>query len=259
MRGELVIMPGETYLAEQLLVNEPAKVHAEREALKGWLGSKLGAEWRALHDRCAAVPYSLSPEARGARKLKTQALVYLAPAERDEAARRAKAQFDAADNMTDRQGALMVLCGLDVPEREQALAAFHTRFAGNALVIDKWFSLQAGSLHPQALAHVKALRGHPDFTLANPNRVRALYMAFAGNPQAFHAASGEGYRLIADLILELDPLNPNTAARFVPPLGRWKRMEPGRAALMKAELERLAAEPRLSRDTREQVTRSLEG
>ena len=205
------------------------------------------------------MPYSLSAEARGARKLKTQALVYLTPADPAEAKRRAKAQFDAADNMTDRQGALMALCGLDGPERDAALAAFHARFAGNALVIDKWFSLQAGSLHPRALEHTKALRLHPDFTMTNPNRVRALYMAFASNPQAFHAADGEGYRLIADLILELDPLNSSTAARFVPPLGRWKRMEPGRAALMKGELERLAAEPSLSRDTREQVTRSLDG
>ncbi|HUQ12754.1 MAG TPA: aminopeptidase N [Novosphingobium sp.] len=259
MRGELVILPGETYLAEQLVVNEPAKVHATREALKGWLGAKLGAEWRALHDRCVAIPYSLSPEARGARKLKTQALVYLAPADPAEAKRRAKAQFDAADNMTDRQGALMALCGLDGPERDDALAAFHAKFAGNALVIDKWFSLQAGSLHPKALEHVKALAQHPDFTLSNPNRVRSLYMAFAGNPQAFHAADGEGYRMIADLILQLDPLNSSTAARFVPPLGRWKRMEPGRAALMRGQLERLAAEPSLSRDTREQVTRSLDG
>ncbi|MDP3676603.1 MAG: aminopeptidase N [Novosphingobium sp.] len=259
MRGELVILPGETYLSEQLLVNEPAKVHAAREALKGWLGSTLGAELRTLHDRCCAVPYSLSPDARGARKLKTQALVYLAPADRVEAARRAKAQFDGADNMTDRQGAMMVLCGLDVPEREDALRAFHAKFAGNALVIDKWFSLQAGSLHPDALAQTRALRQHPDFTMSNPNRVRALYMAFAANLQAFHAADGAGYKLIADLILELDPLNSNTAARFVPPLGRWKRMEPGRAALMKGELERLAAFSGLSRDTREQVTRSLDG
>ena len=259
MRGELVILPGETYLSEQLLVNEPAKVHAAREALKAWLGTTLGTELRALHDRCCAVPYSLSPEARGARKLKTQALVYLAPADRAEAVRRAKAQFDGADNMTDRQGALMVLCGLEVPERAAALKAFHDKFAGNALVIDKWFSLQAGSLHPDALAQTKALRQHPDFTMSNPNRVRALYMAFAANPQAFHAADGSGYKLIADLILELDPLNANTAARFVPPLGRWKRMEPGRAALMKGELERIAAFTGLSRDTREQVTRSLDG
>ena len=126
-------------------------------------------------------------------------------------------------------------------------------------MIDKWFSLQAGSLHPDALAQTRALRQHPDFTMSNPNRVRALYMAFAANPQAFHAADGAGYKLIADLILELDPLNSNTAARFVPPLGRWKRMEPGRAALMKGELQRIAAFTGLSRDTREQVMRSLEG
>ena len=258
MRGELVILPGETYLAEQLTVNQPAAIHAEREALKGWLGSQLGPVWRALHDRCREVPYSLAPEARGARKLKTQALVYLAAANPAEAAARAKAQFDAADNMTDRQGALMVLCGLDVPEREEALAAFHWRYAGNMLVIDKWFSLQAGSLHPNALEHVKALARHPDFTLTNPNRVRSLYMAFAGNPQAFHAEDGEGYRLIADLILQLDPINSSTAARFVPPLGRWRKMEPGRAALMRGELERIVAHPNLSRDVHEQVSRSLE-
>ncbi|MET0179410.1 MAG: aminopeptidase N, partial [Novosphingobium sp.] len=259
MRGELVMLPGETYLAEQLAVNEPAAIHREREALKRWLGTTLGGEWRALHDRCAAVPYSLSAEARGSRKLKTQALVYLAPADPVEAARRAKAQFDRADNMTDRQGALMALCGLDVPERAEALAAVHAPVAGNARVIAKWFSLQGGSLHPRALDHVKVLATHPDFTLTNPNRVRSLYMAFAANPQAFHAESGEGYRMIADLIVQLDPLNSSTAARFVPPLGRWKRMEPGRAALMRGELERLAAVSGLSRDTREQVTRSLDG
>lgn len=258
MRGELVILPGETYLQEQLEVIEPIKVHREREALKAWLGTTLGAEWKALHDRCAAVPYSLSAEARGARKLKTQALVYLAPADPAEAARRAKAQYDAADNMTDRQGALMILCGLDVPEREEALAEFYNRFAGNLLVIDKWFSLQAGSLHPRALEHAKALAQHPDFTMTNPNRVRALWMAFGANPQAFHRDGGEGYALIADLILALDPINANTAARFVTPLGRWKKLAPERGALMKAQLERLAACPTLSRDTREQVTRSLD-
>ena len=104
---------------------------------------------------------------------------------------------------------------------------------------------------------MKALADHPDFTLRNPNRVRSLYMAFAGTAQGFHAESGEGYRMIADLILALDPINPQTAARFVPPLGRWRRMEPKRAALMKEQLERIAEAPKLSRDTYEQVTRSL--
>jgi hypothetical protein len=133
-------------------------------------------------------------------------------------------------------------------------AARHIR---NALVIDKWFALQASSLHPNATEHVNALADHPDFTLKNPNRVRSLYMAFAANPHAFHADDGEGYRIIADLILALDPINPQTAARFVPPLGRWRRIEPGRAALMREQLERIAAAPKLSRDTYEQVSRSL--
>ena len=118
-------------------------------------------------------------------------------------------------------------------------------------------AIQASSLHPDVLDQVKALADHPDFTLRNPNRVRSLYMAFAGTAQGFHAESGEGYRMIADLILALDPINPQTAARFVPPLGRWRRMEPKRAALMKEQLERIAEAPKLSRDTYEQVTRSL--
>ena len=257
MRGELMLLPSQTYLAEQMLVSDPAVIHAEREGLKAWLGKVLREELLELHERTSAVPYSLSAEARGARKAKTQALVYLAAADPLNAARLAAAQYRGADNMTDRQGALMVLAGLDTPLREELLADFHDRYAGNALVIDKWFSLQAQSLHPDALGQIKALAAHPDFTIRNPNRVRALYMGFAVNPHAFHAADGEGYRMIADLILQLDPINAQTAARFVPPLGRWRRIEPGRAALMRAELERIAAAPNLSADTYEQVTKSL--
>jgi aminopeptidase N len=257
MRGELLILPGEAYLAEQLAVADPGAIRVEREGLKAWLGAALQTELVALHRRASAVPYSLSAEARGARKLKTQALVYLAAGAPGLAAELAAAQFDAADNMTDRQGALMVLAGLETPLREAKLAAFHQRFAGNALVIDKWFSLQAGSLHPAVLEHIAALAEHPDFTLANPNRARALYMAAAVNPGAFHDASGAGYRMIADLILTLDPMNAQTAARFVAPLGRWRRIEHGRAALMRAELERLVAAPKLSKDTFEQVSKSL--
>ena len=257
MRGELMILPGEGYLAEQFAVADPGAIRAAREGLKVDLGRALEAELTALHARAAAVPYSLSAQARGARKLKTQALVLLAAGVPDAAASLAAAQFDAADNMTDRQGALMVLCGLDTPLRTAKLAAFHARYAGNALVIDKWFSLQAGSLHPGVLDHVRALAAHLDFTMANPNRVRALYMAMAVNPGAFHDPSGAGYRMIADLILALDPVNAQTAARFVAPLGRWRRIEPGRAAMMHAELERLVASPGLSKDTFEQVSKSL--
>jgi aminopeptidase N len=257
MRGELMILPGHAYLSEQMLVADPAAIHREREELKAWLGARSQDALVAMHARATAVPYSLDAAARGARKVKTQALVFLAAGSPDQASELATTQYDAADNMTDRQGALMVLAGLQTPQRTHKLLDFYNRYRGNDLVIDKWFAIQAQSLHPSAIEHVKALAQHPDFTLRNPNRVRSLYMAFAANPGAFHAASGEGYRMIADLILELDPMNPQTAARFVPPLGRWRRTEPVRAALMRGELERIAAAPKLSRDTYEQVSRSL--
>ena len=257
MRGELMVLPSQSYLAEQMLLADPEAIHREREGLKAWLGAKLESELVAMHGRAGGISGGADAAARGARKVRTQALIYLAAGAPESAAEMAAAQYDAAANMTERQGALMVLAGLETPARGKYLLDFYDRYRGNPLVIDKWFAIQAQSLHPDALQHVKALAEHPDFTLRNPNRVRSLYMAFAVNPHAFHAASGEGYRMIADLILALDPINPQTAARFVPPLGRWRRIEPGRAALMRAELERIAAAPNLSRDTYEQVSRSL--
>jgi len=257
MRGELLLMPGQTYIAEQMLVADPGRIHEEREALKAAVGTALADDLADMHSRATALPFTMDAAGKGARKVKTIALTYLAAADPVRASAMAAGQYDAADNMTDRQGALMVLTGLGTVDRTARLIDFYNRYQGNALVTDKWFALQASSLHPQAIEHVKTLADHPDFTLRNPNRVRSLYMAFAGNPAAFHAVDGEGYRMIADLILALDPINPQTAARFVPSLGRWRRIEPVRAALMRAELERIAAAPELSRDTFEQVTRSL--
>lgn len=262
MRGELMMLPSETYLFEAMATGDrkadPGAIHAAREGLKAAIGSGSATELHALYDRVAQVGHD-DEAGRGARKVKTQVLVLAAASDPAKAAELAAQQFDDADNMTDRQGALMVLCGLDSPERETRLQAFYDRYKGNDLVIDKWFTLQALSLHPDVLTQVKALEKHPDFTMKNPNRVRSLYMAFAGNPQAFHAADGSGYTMIADVILALDPINAQTAARFVSPLGRWRRIEPGRAAKMKAELERIAAADNLSRDTFEQVSRSLDG
>jgi len=266
MRGELMMLPSETYLFEAMASEgatgdqkaDPGAIHAAREGLKAALGNGLAGELDALYARLEPIAFA-DPAARGARKVKTQVLVLLAAADPAKAATLAARQFDSADNMTDRQGALMVLCGLETPERAERLQAFYDRYTGNDLVIDKWFTLQALSLHADVFAQVKALADHPDFTMSNPNRVRSLYMAFAGNADAFHAADGSGYRLIADVILALDPINPQTAARFVSPLGRWRRIEPGRAALMKTELERIAAAENLSRDTFEQVNRSLGG
>ncbi len=257
MRGELLLMPSETYLAERMLVADPGRIHEERETLKAYLGEALKGELHAVYERAGKVPFSRDAEAKGARKLKSLILTYVAASEPAQAAEMAAQQFEAADNMTDRQGALMVLAGLDSPERTHKLIDFYNRYQDNPLVVDKWFALQASSLHPKVVDHVKSLANHPDFTLKNPNRVRSLYMAFASNPHGFHAASGEGYRMVTDLVLQLDPINAQTAARFVPPLGRWRRIEQRRARLMREQLERIAAAPKLSRDTFEQVSRSL--
>ena len=257
MRGELLSMPSQTYIAEQIEAADPGLIFEERERLKVHIARTLQDELHHLYDRAEKLPYSQSAEAKGARKLKTLILTYAAAGNPQKAAELAAHQYDHADNMTDRQGALMVLTGIDSAERTGRLIDFYNRYQGNALVIDKWFALQASSLHPQVIEHVEALAGHQDFTIKNPNRVRSLYMPFTGAPHGFHAAGGEGYRIIADLILELDPVNAQTAARFVPALGRWRKLEPVRSALMKSELERIAASPKLSRDTFEQVTRSL--
>ncbi|MEM1195397.1 MAG: aminopeptidase N [Pseudomonadota bacterium] len=262
MRGELMMLPSETYLFEAMATGDrkadPGALHKQRETLKATIAAALKPDLDALYARCAAVPFS-DPKGVGARKVATQVLVLLAASDPERAAELAAQQFDSADNMTDRQGALMVLCGLETPLRAERLEVFYDRYADNALVVDKWFTLQALSLHPDVFDHVRALAQHKDFIMANPNRVRSLYMAFAGNPKGFHAEDGSGYRMIANVILELDPINPQTAARFVSPLGRWRRIEPGRAVLMKAQLERIAATKGLSRDTFEQVTRSLGG
>jgi aminopeptidase N len=159
--------------------------------------------------------------------------------------------------MTDRQGALGVLVSLDAPERADALADFYQRFRGDTLVIDKWFGLQAAAQRGDTLAQVRRLAGHPEFTLANPNRARALIGSFAMNQWAFHQRGGEGYRFVADMIVAIDKLNPQVAARLVPPLGRWRRFGEGRAGLMRGELERILKAPGLSKDVYEQASKSL--
>ena len=159
--------------------------------------------------------------------------------------------------MTDRQGALTVLASLEAEQRDQALRAFYERFEDDPLVIDKWFAVQASAQRADALAQVEALAKHPQFNPSNPNRLRSLAGAFGMNQWVFHDSSGRGYRFLADLILAADRLNPQVAARLLPPLGRWRRFEEQRAALMRAELERIAAAEGLSKDVYEQASKSL--
>ncbi len=160
--------------------------------------------------------------------------------------------------MTERQAALATLANGESAERIAALDIFYNRYRADPLTLDKWFQTQAFAFHPDTVDLIEELGRHKDFTLTNPNRVRALYGAFSGNQWAFHHRSGKGYRLVADCILALDPINPQTAARLVPPLGRWKRFGPDRAGLMQGELRRILDRGGLSKDVLEQVRKSLD-
>ena len=256
-KGEAILLPSETLTAERMAVVDPDAIHASREDLRRTIGAALLEDLLAAHRHGGASGDDLSPSAKGVRRLRNVALGLIAAADEKQAAALAKAQFDAADNMTDRQGALGILVSLDVPERQAALDAFYDRFKDDALVLDKWFALQAAAQRPGTLEEVLKLSGHPDFSMTNPNRLRSLVGMFSGNHWAFHAADGRGYKFVADMIVQADKLNPQIAARLVPAFGRWKRFEPKRANMMREALERIVATPGLSKDVFEQVSKSL--
>jgi len=257
--AEAVLLPSEAFVGDQMVVVDPDAIRRERLALQAAIGGALEAEWRAILAETPPPAAILSRKAKGGRRLRGVALAYLAATGLPDTPAVAFGIFSDADGMTERQAALATLAHGDSDERVAALDIFYQRYRDNPLVLDKWFQVQAWSLRPDTVDAVKELAGHPDFTLANPNRVRSLYGALTGNQAAFHQADGAGYRLIADLVIALDPKNPQTAARMIPPLGRWKRFDEARQAMMKAELQRILAQPGLSRDVTEQASKSLLG
>jgi len=240
-----------------MLVVDPEAVHQAREALRASLGSELEQIWRSAYAGTSANRFEYSPAAKGARRLRSVALGYLMAGGAEDAPEMAMRQFQDADNMTDRQGALGILANSGADERPAALASFYQRYRGNALVLDKWFTVQALSTRDDTAEAVAKLAEHPDFTLTNPNRLRALVGAFAANQRAFHRSSGRGYRFLASMILAADKLNPQIAARLVPPLGRWRRFDDASAELMQAELQRIVGTEGLSKDVFEQASKSL--
>jgi aminopeptidase N len=255
-KGEALTLPSESLIGDRMAEVDPDAIHQAREALRVAAGQAL-ADQLVVAQSARSDGGDLSPGAKGVRRLKTVALSLLAAGDPARGAALAKAQYDNADNMTDRQGALMVLASLDVPERTAAFDHFYARHRDDTLTLDKWFMLQAISQRDSTLDEVEALTAHADFTVRNPNRWRSLVGSFAANQWAFHHASGRGYRWVADRIIEVGAVNPQVAARQVPVFGRWRRMEPKRAALMRAELERIVATPGLSKDVFEQASKSL--
>jgi aminopeptidase N len=256
-KAEAVLVPSETLIAERMDMVDPDAIHASREELRRQIGTTLSDDLLAAHRSDGVSGDDLSPHAKGVRRLRTVALGLLAGSDEAQAAGLAKAQFDRADNMTDRQGALGVLVSTHAPERQAALDAFYARFKDDPLVLDKWFALQAAAQRADTVDQVLKLAQHPDFTMTNPNRLRSLAGTFGGNHWAFHAADGRGYQFLADTIIAADRINPQIAARMVPSFGRWRRFEPKRSAMMKAALERIVANPGLSKDVFEQASKSL--
>ncbi len=256
-KADAILLPSEALLAERVELADPERIHQVRDAIRQAIGRELGSELEAQYRASSSAdPHSLDGRDKGLRRLRSATLGYLAT-DAGRGRELAKRQFDAAQTMTERQWALAVLAMLGGPETEAALAAFYERFRDDPLVIDKWFGVQASAPREDTIDTVDRLAAHPDFTLANPNRLRALAGSFAATPFAFHRPDGRGYEWLADMIVRADALNPQTAARFVPPLGRWRKLEPGRAARMRAALERILAAPGLSKDVFEQASKSL--
>jgi aminopeptidase N len=257
--AEALALPSEAFLADQMAVVDVDAIHAVRQAARTTIGQALRETLRATYERLTDTgPYRIDGRAIGDRALRNTCLAYLAADGNVEGVALAKAQFDAAQNMTDVLAALAVLSAIDCPERIAALSAFHARWRNDDLVLDKWFAIQAMSPLPDTPDAVGTLAKHADFDLRNPNRVRALVAIFAsGNQVRFHEPSGSGYRFLADTIIALDPMNTQIAARLVPPLGQWRRFDPARQALMKHELQRVLDTPDLSKGTFEMASRSI--
>jgi len=255
-------LPALAYLMELSSPIDVGALQAAREAVAAALAQALAGSFAEVCEANASrAAYSPAPADRARRALANRCLAHLSLLDDGTAITRIERQL-GADNMTDMAAALRAI--VDYPHargdalRKRALAAFLDRFRAEALVVDLWFSLQAGCDRPGGLARVQALAAHAAFDMRVPNKVRALYGAFAQNALAnFHAADGSGYRFHAESVARIDPLNPQVAARLAKALVPWRRHEPVRAAAMRAALEQLAAKP-LSRDVYELVTKALQ-
>lgn len=255
-------LPGETTLAQEMAVIDPEALHHARQWLKQTLAADNQERLMELyHDYLPAGEYTLSPRAIAERSLKNTLLGLLMGLDPlpEEIAALCRRQYQQATNMTDKIAALAALVQHDIAARDEALAEYYRQWAGDPLVLDKWFALQASSSLPGTLERVKQLTGDRCFSMANPNRVRALIGSFcSANHRRFHQSDGAGYRFLAEKVIELNSANPQIAARLVVPLTGWRRYDQQRQQLMREALTEIAAVDNLSRDVAEIISKSLE-
>lgn len=263
-RAQAAALPSEGYLLERMEPADPAPLRAALVFLMRELGSRLADDWLKLGDALAVDgPYRYHPADAGRRALANLALRYLAAAEIEPGLVRARDQFERFGNMTEGFGALAALVQSASPARKAALESFHARFANDALVLDKWFALQAAAWRwdpseEPVLERVRALMRDAAFSLGNPNKVYALLGGFfRNNPAEFHAANGSGYAFWAEQVIALDAKNPQVASRIARSLENWRRFAPALQARIRPELEKVAAAPGLSPDVAEIIGKAL--
>ncbi|MBB5391405.1 MULTISPECIES: aminopeptidase N [unclassified Herbaspirillum] len=251
-------LPSETMIAEQMEVIDPHAIHIARQFLRRSLARALRDDLLAAY-HANRTPGAYSPDAAsaGRRALKNVALSYLAELDDAEALALAQRQDAEANNMTDRLAALAALVNSTASGKSEALQGFYDEFDSEALVIDKWFTLQA-TARDADVNTVRSLAAHPAFTLKNPNRARSLIFSFCnGNPSAFHALDGNGYTFWAEQVIALNGSNPQVAARLARSLDRWRKYTPALQEKMRLALQQVASSPDLSRDVAEVVTKAL--
>ena len=257
-REQALLLPSESMIAEQVEVVNPQAIHLARQFVRRIIGVALRGELLAQYT-ANETPGEYSPDAvsAGKRGLKNLALSYMA-AEPDAAAvALAQDQYDEAGNMTDRVAALVALIHADADGVQESLEHFYTDFEAEALVIDKWFAMQAAA-PATGVDEVRALMRHSAFNIKNPNRARSLIFSFCnGNPSQFHAPDGSGYAFWAEQVIALDAINPQVASRLARSMDRWRRYAPALQTQMKTALQKVAGMKKLSNDVREIVSKAL--
>jgi aminopeptidase N len=256
--AEVLALPSETFLAEQMEVVDPDALHASRNTLRRALASHFKDVFLDIYRKQKSeTPYSPDAASMGKRALRNLALSYLMELETTDVVALCYEQFGQSDNMTEQAAALGALANSNAPQRTIALDSFYGKWKEEPLIVDKWLAVQAGSRLPGTLARVTELLAHPAFDIKVPNKVYSLIRVFAANHVRFHAASGEGYSFLADQVLALDKLNPQVAARMARGFDRWKRFDANRKSKSKAQLERIRDADGLSRDVAEIVGKAL--